>query len=417
VSLIKQISKEAIRMPAESLLKVYLSTLPQVQFSPEKVQKILIFAYHGLGNFIMFTPALRLLRERYPHARIDLQAGNNTGAHEVLAGSGIFDNIYNIPYSAGLRGWLNRAVEIRDTGYDMTVNELHSHAWPLALTIAMSRAPFRLGHVTSPGWPQRLSRYGFVFNMPVSMKEDEHEVDRYMDLVEAAGALRVKLADARPFIHISDSHREFARRFFDERRLNGPVIGLQPGASATMSWKRWPADRYRKVIERLIADRPDQQFILFGTASEADATKDLARDLECNITVAAGKTDVKEVAALIERCDVLMCNDSGLMHVAVAVGTPVVAIYGPTDIGRTAPLGPGHTIIRHELPCSPCFRLEGDDQILQCPHHDCLMTITPEEVFKVTRNVLVGSETGHTAVEAIRSSRHFLDAHANSPVE
>src|SRR5215470_2910517 len=135
-------------MPAEGLLRVYLSTLPRVPFSPDRVQRILVFAYHGLGNFIMFTPALRLLRERYPNARIDLQAGNNTGAHEVLAGSGIFDNIYNIPYSAGLRTWVKRAREIRDIGYDLTVNELHSHAWPLALIIALSRAPFRLGHVT-----------------------------------------------------------------------------------------------------------------------------------------------------------------------------------------------------------------------------------------------------------------------------
>src|SRR5262249_11426584 len=165
----------------------------------------------------------------------------------------------------------------------MTVNELHSHAWPLALTIAMSRAPFRLGHVTSPGWPSRLSRYSFVFNIPVSMNEDEHEVDRYLDLVEAAGVRRINLADAKPFIHLSPSHREFARRFFDEKRLTRPVIGIQPGASATMSWKRWPADRYRRAVERLIAERPRQQFILFGTASEAEASIDLARGLEKNI--------------------------------------------------------------------------------------------------------------------------------------
>jgi len=291
----------------------------------------------------------------------------------------------------------------------MTVNELHSHAWPLALTIAMSRAPFRLGHVTSPGWPHRLSRYSFVFNVPVSMKEDEHEVDRYLDLVEAADAKRISLGDARPFIHLEDADREFARGFFDEKKLTRPVIGIQPGASATMSWKRWPADRYRQVIERLIADRPDQQFILFGTASETDASIDLARDLESNITVAAGRTDVKQVAALIERCDALICNDSGLMHVAVAVGTPVIAIYGPTDIRRTAPLGPGHTIIRHEMPCSPCFRLEGEDQIHQCPHHNCLMTISPDEVFQITRSAVTRLPVHRAALRAADSCGHILD--------
>ena len=129
---LKQILKEVIRVPGEALLKIYLSSLPRVQFSPEKVERILVFAYHGLGNFIMFTPALKLLRERYPAARIDLQVGNNTGCEEVLAGSALFDNIYNLPISAGVRAWLTRAKAVRDTRYDLTINEFHSHSWPLA---------------------------------------------------------------------------------------------------------------------------------------------------------------------------------------------------------------------------------------------------------------------------------------------
>jgi ADP-heptose:LPS heptosyltransferase len=89
----------------------------------------------------------------------------------------------------------------------------------------------------------------------------------------------------------------------------------------------------------------------------------------------------------------LICNDSGLMHVAVAVGTPVVAVYGPTDIRRTAPRGDEHTVIRHELPCSPCFRLEGDEQIHLCPHHDCLMTITTSEVLRIAIEKAAGSRS------------------------
>jgi ADP-heptose:LPS heptosyltransferase len=103
------------------------------------------------------------------------------------------------------------------------------------------------------------------------------------------------------------------------------------------------------------------------------------------------------------------------MHVAVAVGTPVIAIYGPTDIRRTAPLGPGHTIIRHDLPCSPCFRLEGDDQILKCPHHDCLMTITSEEVFQITRCIVAAPP--RAAFRVTGSSKHLLDGLAGSHVE
>ena len=379
---VKQILKEAIRVPGEALLKVYLSSQPPVEFSPAKVERILVFAYHGLGNFIMYTPALKLLRERYPAARIDLQVGNNTGCEEVLAGSAMFDNIYNLPHSAGVRAWLARARAIRDTRYDLTINEFHSHSWPLTLLIAASAAPFRLGHVTSPGWSRRFSRYSFVFNLPITMREDQHEIERYIDLVTAAGALAPAASETRTFIYLTDEDRAFARRFLEDGAGSSShtIIGFQPGTSPGMRWKQWPIERYREVLVKVMADNPNSQIVLFGSVLEKEMIRELASGLKGRISLAAGKTSVKQVAALIEQCDLLVCNDSGLMHAAVAVGTPVAAIYGPTDYRRTAPLGDLHTIIRHELPCSPCFKLEGDDQVHACPHHDCLMTITPEEV-------------------------------------
>lgn len=378
----KQILKDVLRIPGEALLKVYLSSLPRVEFSPEKVHRILVFAYHGLGNFIMYTPALKLLRERYPDARIDLQVGNNTGCEEVLAGSALFDNIYNLPFSAGVRAWLSRAQTIRETRYDLTINEFHSHSWPLALLIAASGAPFRLGHVTSPGWSHRFSRYSFAFNLPVAMREDEHEIDRYIDLVAAAGAFQATARDKKTFIHLTEDDRAFARRFLEDgaARPARSIIGFQPGTSPSMRWKQWPIERYREVIGRVVADSPDSQIVLFGSTLEVEMISEMTRGLTGRISLAVGKTSVKQVAALIEQCDLLVCNDSGLMHAAVAVGTPVAAIYGPTDFRRTAPLGDLNNLIRHELPCSPCFKLEGDDQVHACPHHDCLMTITPAEV-------------------------------------
>ncbi|HEY7545036.1 MAG TPA: lipopolysaccharide heptosyltransferase II [Blastocatellia bacterium] len=378
--------KECFRLPVEAWMKVYLASLPSEKFSPEKIRRILVFAYQGLGNFILYTPALRLLRQRYPDARIDLQVGNNTGCEEVLEGARIFDNIYNLPYRAGAREWIKRADEIRAARYDLVINEFHSHSWKLALLVAASRAPFRAGHVTSPGWSHRFSRFSFIFNLPVMMQEDEHETRRYIDLVAAVGTH----SDEAPktFIHLEEADREFARKFLEgaTARFSGAIIGVQPGTSPAMRWKQWPLDRFRELIERLSREYPDSVMILFGSAGESEMVADLAHGLGSNILVAAGRTTVKQVAALIERCDMLICNDSGLMHAAVAVSTPVVAIYGPTDIRRTAPLGEIHTVIRRELACSPCFRLEGEDQIHLCPHHDCLMTISVDEVFQRVRN-------------------------------
>jgi len=382
--------KEVSKTLFESLLGVYLSSIPDPVPEFDGVEKILVFAYHGLGNFIMYTPALKQLRERFPNARIDLQAGNNTGCDQVLEDAGIFDNIYNLPYSAGPTAWTKRAIEIRRIGYDLTINEFHSQSWQLALLLAASGARARAGHVTSPGWARRLSRYSFVFNIPVKMREDEHEVERYLDLARAVGAGDVELGSAKTFIHLNDSDRRFAGEFLAGVRQDRTsiILGIQPGTSATMRWKQWPPDRYRRLIELLLVARDDLQIVLFGLPNEAHITRELADGLGPRVAVAAGKTSVKQVAALIEGCDALVCNDSGLMHAAVAVGTPVIAIYGPTDIRRTAPLGPGNTVIRRDLPCSPCFKLEGEEMIHRCPHHDCLMTISPEEVFETVDRAL-----------------------------
>ena len=377
---IKSRIKQTLRLPSEAMLKMYLAARPRPRFMSERVKSILVFAYHGLGNFIMYTPALRALRERYPDARIDLQVGNNTGCEDVLAGAGLFDNIYNLRYSAGWGAWVKRAREIRATHYDLIINEFHSHSWPLALLVATSRAPYRLGHVTSPGWPEEFSRYSYVFNLPVAMREDEHEIERYFDLAAAAGAERLPLAEAAPFIHLTADDRSFADSFMREQGCGGCVVGIQPGTSPNMRWKQWPLDRYRAMVEQLLDEQPGTHVMLFGAPGELQMIEDLAQGLGARVSIAAGKTTIKQVAALIERCNLLVCNDSGLMHMAVAVGTPAVAIYGPTDIHRTRPVGQSHTVIRHALPCSPCFRLEGDEAVKACPHHDCLMKIAPDEV-------------------------------------
>src|SRR5262249_46287935 len=145
---------------------------------------------------------------------------------------------------------------------------------------------------------------------------------------------------------------------------------------------------------RLVEDRPEAHIVLFGSAAEAQMIREMSSGLKGKISLAAGKTSVKQVAALIEQCDMLVCNDSGLMHAAVAVGTPVTAIYGPTDFRRTAPIGDLHTVIRHEMPCSPCFKLEGDDAVHACTPHNCLMTIGPEEVLiGITKTLNFGNST------------------------
>src|SRR5262245_234856 len=163
-----------------------------------------------------------------------------------------------------------------------------------------SRAPFRVGHVTSPGWARRSSRFSFIFNIPVAMAEDEHEIDRYMDLVAALDAPAAPLAEARPFIHLREADRQFAEDYMTRAGIDpgDTVVGIQPGTSPAMRWKQWPVDRYRLLLERLVREIPAVRIILFGNPIEVKMASELMRGLESKVTLAAGQTSVKQVAAL-----------------------------------------------------------------------------------------------------------------------
>lgn len=367
----------------EKFLRLYVKFLPAPGFEKERIKKILICAYHGLGNFILYAPAIKAIRDHFPDAEIHLQVGNNTACEEVLEKSGIFQKIIDVGSNAGWRAWLSRIRDVRREKYDLIINEFHSNSYFLAMMVAFSRAPYRLGHVESPGWP---ARYSFLYNLPVKMKENQHEVDRYFELARTIGVPQ-HLYTRKLFIHLTDSDYSFAEEFLNQHGVEAAdtLIGVQVGTSESMRWKQWPPERFTQLCQRIQADFPAVKLILLGSPGEAQMVRSIAGQLNPRPIIAAGETTVRQAAALIERCSLLVCNDSGLMHMAVAVGTPVLAIYGPTDFHRTAPLGSIHTIIRKDLPCSPCFKLDGMHRVNSCDHKQCLNTMQVDEVFQALK--------------------------------
>src|ERR1041384_8495928 len=142
---------------------------------------------------------------------------------------------------------------------------------------------------------------------------------------------RITAREARTFIHLSDDDRAFARWFLrtGSDRPAGVTVGFQPGTSPSMRWKQWPIERYREVIRSVISAHPDSHIVLFGSPLEEEMIYEMARGLKGRISIAAGKTSVKQVAALIEKWDLLVCNASGLMPAAVAGGSAGVGMPGP----------------------------------------------------------------------------------------
>jgi 3-deoxy-D-manno-octulosonic-acid transferase/heptosyltransferase-1 len=155
---------------------------------------------------------------------------------------------------------------------------------------------------------------------------------------------------------------------------NEGLIAISP--SARWATKLWGYDKFAELIRRL----PSERVVLTGSAGEREQIDKIAQGRR-NL---AGQTDLFQLAELYRRCVVVITNDSGPMHLAAAVGTPVVAIFGPTDPALTGPYGEQHVVLRAGIPCSPCFK----DYCTNRVRMECMKLVTVEQVLKATEGFL-----------------------------
>ena len=157
-------------------------------------------------------------------------------------------------------------------------------------------------------------------------------------------------------------------------------IGINPGSTYGPA-KRWLPERFAGVGKRLVNEHK-ARILLFGQGEEKHLSDFIAGRIGENCLNLAGKTTLARLAALLERCDLLLTNDTGPMHIAAALGVPVVAVFGPTDPRTTAPAGEKHIIVRKPVACSPCLKRK-------CPtDHQCMKAISVEDVFNAVLKLL-----------------------------
>jgi len=166
--------------------------------------------------------------------------------------------------------------------------------------------------------------------------------------------------------------------------------------SAGRAIKQWPPERFAEVARRLV-DCSDATIVLSGSAADRALVDTVKAAVPSGRAVdVAGDVDLLTLAGLVERCDVLITGDTGPMHLAVAVGTPVVAVFGPSDPVRYAPRGPFDRVVRVDLPCSPCNRIRRPPA--RCVGHtpDCLASVSVQDVFSAALLVLERSTRSST---------------------
>jgi len=310
--------------------------------------RVIVRAPNWVGDCVLATPFLRLLRERHPSSRIDVLA--RPPGHEVFVGNPFVDEV--IVYTE----MLGTAAHLRARRYDL--GYLLPNSFSSAFLFFLARVRERIGYDAEAR--------GILLTRRFPWKgETEHRTVRYLRLL--------------------DPHREPASV---TPRSCPAQIFLDPHAEAHAPSRRWPAQRYGRLA-KLLVETVDAEVVLVGGKAAADREAVEVALRECRsprVHDLGGKTTLRGFAAVVRRAKVLVTGDTGIMHVAAAVGTPILALEGAADVKVTAPWTPGvFEVIDKHVHCSPCVRnvcINRESPML------CMDSIAVEEVFSTLRQML-----------------------------
>lgn len=342
-------------------------------------KKILVRGPNWLGDAVMCEPAIRGLRSATPEAAISLLVKPSVA--ELFKGHPSIDRI--VPYEdkgrhAGLIGKWSLAQELRGADFDCAV--LFQNAFEAALLAFTAGIPRRYGYATDGR--------GFLLSEAVAVPDRRafvHQVDYYWNMLKPLG-----LTGKPPAPEMRLSRAE--ETAMEERLaslgvpMNELVIGLNPGSTYGAA-KRWLPERFSEVADRLsqtlsVSEGRVVSLVIVGAKGEEPLGREIAGRLSARSTVLSGKTTIRELMAVLKRCVLLLTNDTGPMHIASALGVPVVAVFGPTDFRTTSPFGMMHAVVRQPVDCAPCL-------LRECPiDHRCMTRISVDQVYDTATEIL-----------------------------
>lgn len=341
--------------------------------------KILVRGTNWIGDAVMSVPALRELRRIFPDAQITLHT--RSWADGLFRDASFIDELVTFDKSRWkYRDVIDNSEFLKSDGYDLAI--LFPNSFESALTTFLSRIPQRIGY--------NKDLRGLLLTDPIAVpewKNRRHEVFYYLSLIAETERLllgRETVPNGAPDIslEISPERRAAAVQQLYDFGVDPSkkVVALGVGSTNSRA-KRWPAKNFARLNDRFQTEL-DTNVLLIGSEDERDIAEtvfDLSNIKPINI---AGKTDLSEAAALLSEVNLLISNDMGLAHLAPAVGTRTIAIFGPTNPETTRPYSDNAQVIRKVVECSPCM-------LRDCPiDHRCMEWIGVDEVFAAATETL-----------------------------
>ncbi|PQV65379.1 heptosyltransferase-1/heptosyltransferase-3 [Abditibacterium utsteinense] len=383
-------SSDFARRYAWEPLPFPMPTLPEAP-------RILILKLSAIGDCLIASPLARALRERYPRAHIAWAVQSK--ARAVVEGNPFLDEIL-VWQGGSWRGALRLALEVRRGRFD-AVLDLQGSSKTLPM-LALSGAKVR----AVSGRAKKISRAIATCVAPIR-EPQPHAGEQYFRVAQCLDIA----PDARRdlIMPIGDADRQWAQTFWRQHDLEGKrVVALNPGSARAI--KQWPPAQFAQLARML--EQSGTRTLILGAPGEVELALEIARaatqpetqsELETEEAtgvakspseiavdsdtstplkpiVAAGQTTLKQLGALLQHCDLMVSADTGPMHIAAAVGTPIVALFGPTDPACTGPVSARARVVMRDLPCRPCF------QQPTCDRFECLTELDASTVFSIAHD-------------------------------
>jgi lipopolysaccharide heptosyltransferase II len=334
--------------------------------------KILIIKFSSLGDIILSTAAIRAMRDKFgQNYKISFLVGEES--KDVLLRCPYIDELLvcNLKNKdKGIRGILNLAAVLRKKNFDFVIdlqNNRKSHVLSF-LTLAGQRY----------GYDNK--KFGFLLNHRI--KDGKPSIDPVTHQFRILKMLGIDLEDPRLELWPSQQDQQSTEELLSSEWLgaNQRVIGINISASQRWLTKNWPQGHMVKLCEEL--GPRDLRVVITGTENDlaqANAMMNMVKNAK--LINLCGKTTINQLTCLIKRCAVYVSADSSPLHIAAAVGTPFVALFGATDPRRHLPAAKDCAVIKKDLPCSPCYKSK-------CKTKECMKLITPEEVLEAIVKLL-----------------------------
>ncbi len=337
-----------------------------MQTKAEPTHRILILKMSCIGDVVMAVPVATALKRAFPNVWITWAA--QPPATEILIGHPAIDQVVVVPprpldkwpHTIWVREWLRLVPSLRKRRFDVAM-DMQGHL-KAALLGVIARIPNRLG------FADERRELNWWFNNILVNGSSTHIVDRHLQMAKALGAKPYPVDFA--FQPSAEAQVHVDELFKSEGLLQEPPVALLPFASEVH--KRWPAERFAQVAAKLT--QQGLRCVIVGGEGDAPAAREIVDAAGGGVVSLAGRIKLRHLGALLQRCQLVIGNDTGPLHLAVAVGTPVLGLYGPTDPAVVGPYGWIDRVLWHRQPCGPCGHRP------TCSDYACMNAISVNEV-------------------------------------